>query len=119
LSHLESAVTRYSQLPPDKVDGLLYQCCQSLDALALGLGSAGGRLLAEHGPGQCPVEWHPPWWLAATLDLAEADWRALTVCSGLAEFAASLQSEADLGWGRLADAARGHLQQAVVGVLHV
>jgi hypothetical protein len=52
-----------------------------LDALAPGLGSAGGRLLAEHGPGQWPVEWHLPWWLAASLGLAEADWRALTVCN--------------------------------------
>jgi hypothetical protein len=39
-----------------------------------------------------------------------------TGCCGLAEFAASLQSEADLGYGRLVDAARSHLQQAVGGV---
>lgn len=39
-------------------------------------------------------------------------------CSSLAQFAASLQSEVELGCGRLIDAARSHLQQAVSRVLH-
>jgi hypothetical protein len=74
-------VSRYPQLLPDEIDGLLDNCRRSLDALSPGLGAAGGRLLAEHGPGQWPVEWHLPWWLAACLGLTEADWRALTFCN--------------------------------------
>ncbi|HSN77174.1 MAG TPA: hypothetical protein VL334_19055 [Anaerolineae bacterium] len=74
-------MTRYPQLSPDEIDGLLDQCRCALDALSPALGVAGGRLLAEHPPRQWPVEWHLPWWLAAGLGLAEADWRALTVCN--------------------------------------
>ncbi len=74
-------MTRYPQLSPDEVDALLDQCCCALDELSPGLGAAGERLLAEHAPSQWPVEWHLPWWLAASLGLAEADWRALTVCN--------------------------------------
>lgn len=74
-------LTRYPHLPPDQVEALLDQCGRALEDLSPGLGAAGRRLLAEHGPQQWPVEWHLPWWLAATLSLAEADWRALTVCN--------------------------------------
>lgn len=74
-------MTHYPQLSPNAVDGLLDECRRSLDALSPEMGSAGAWLLAEHGPAQWPVEWHLPWWLAASLGLAEADWRALTVCN--------------------------------------
>jgi len=74
-------LTRYPHLPPDQVDALLDQCVRALDDLSPGLGAAGRRLLAEHGPQQWPVEWHLPWWLATNLGLPEADWRALTLCN--------------------------------------
>jgi hypothetical protein len=74
-------LTRYPCLLPDQIDGLLNECHCALDAAVPGLGVGGVRLLNEHGPAQWPVEWHLPWWLAASLGLAEADWRALTVCN--------------------------------------
>jgi hypothetical protein len=95
-------VTCYPQLSPDAVDGLLDECRRLLDALSPGLGSAGSRLLAEHGPAQWPVEWHLPWWLAASLGLAEANWRALTVCNLLGLGYVRIQDRLAEGGGMLA-----------------